>query len=180
MSSGHGTAKAKTTKQLRAERRRELKGASLMAELAWWAADERRSQLPAGCIASEVKRIQRGIARLCTVVPSMTWFDDARSQRRDAGGSFPPCDDLGIPLMIKGRGEARLYPPQYITSSGHAYHVFCDVWTSGTSEQLFEDGYNGSRVSIYDLTDKEQRRIRRKVERAVKRGDRHRDITNSI
>lgn len=170
----------KTSKQLRAERRKELRGASLMSELAWWGHEERRAQFVASAIGSEIRRIRKALARLQITVPSEAWFDDARSLRRDQGGTFPPTNDSGEPLMLRAIGETRLYPPTYIVASGHSYHVYLDAQKSGTSEVLTEDGYHGSRVSIRDLVRLDRQRIQdaERDQRAHRHGGK--EITNIL
>jgi hypothetical protein len=87
-----------------------------MEELAWWASPDRRGQMPAGSIASEVRRVQRSIAHLVAMVPSGTWFDDARYLRRDQGASFPP---VGMVLSVaevswgEGGPKGRRWTPAY-------------------------------------------------------------------
>lgn len=157
----------KTTKQLRSERRRQLKGASLETEAAWWADPARRKDFPAASIASELRRIAKEHNRILKTAPSGCWWSDAYHVRRDAGGAFPPCDEWGTPLMVRGKGECRFYPLPYITSSGHSYDVYADAVYSGASQHLTEDGYNGSRVFISTLTRVDQARIRRRARRGI-------------
>lgn len=168
----------KTTKQLRSERRRILKGASLATEAAWWADPERRKDFPASAINGELKRIEKAHKRILKTAPSGAWWSDAYHTRRDAGGTFPPVDEWGTPLMVRGKGECRFYPVAYLTSSGHSYDVYVDAVYSGASQNLSEDGYNGSRVVISTLTKVDQGIIRRRVDAARRRGDRHKAFTN--
>lgn len=168
-----------TIKQRRQDERKRLKIASLNEQLAWWAAPERLTEgFQVNALRAECKRIEKRRRRLGQITPSSRWHEDACGLRLTAGGEFPPCDPLGLPLMVKALGESRFYPSIYLTSSGHSFDTFVEAVYTGASAQLMEDGYMGGRVTINTLAQRDRQRIHLMEARAKRgrHGEKH--ITN--
>lgn len=124
-------------KQARKQARREAKLKSLLGQLAWWGSPERKEQFTREVLKVEVDRIEKARARLKPLVCSTTWGEDVDRLPDDKGGEYPPADDAGKPLMVRGRGEDIFYPRAYITTSGYAYDVYIEVLKTGTSRRVY-------------------------------------------
>jgi hypothetical protein len=112
--------------------------------------------------------IVKRLADMRKMTPSGgAWDDDVESIPPGSGGEFPPGGR--DTLMKRAKGERRVYPPQYLTTSGHSYDIYVQHVYLGRTQTLLEeaggvpinDGYRGSLVRINDLPQAERQRYRR-------------------
>lgn len=164
------TAQRPTRKQLKAA----IKAASYSERIAWWVEQSRLGTLPPAECEAEVRSIEKRLAKIANEVPSETWHEDVRRIAPTKGGAWP------CPGMIRARGERRIYPPSYITTSGYSYDVYMqDVYAGGRQHLLDDDGYMGSTVRIGDLPKQDQERIRRR-EKFIREHGKYRTMTGIL
>jgi hypothetical protein len=181
---------AATAKQTRKQLKAAIKAKSYSDRIAWWMEQSREGTLPQAECEAEVRSIEKRLAKILNEVPSQTWHEDVRKIAPAVGGLWP------CPGMIRAKGERRLYPPSYITTSGHSFDVYLQHAHAGGIQHLLpedpdkpseatperdctKDGYLGSVVTIYQLQDRDQRRIRSR-EQAIQGRGKYRTMTGIL
>ncbi len=181
--------------QSQALSRKELKSSqkhrSLMDQVAWWEQMKAAQAWPVHECEAQIKKLNKQCESIRRRAPSSTAYDDARSASGKDGGKWPPEADATP--MVRARGERRIYPSNYITSSGHSYDVFVQRYrlvsagkkkgnriVTGDTQALTDDGYHGSVVSIGDLHKLDRRVIHNGADEVCRTKHKHREITNML
>lgn len=119
----------------------------------------------------QIDAIEKRLANAENTVPGAGWLNDLKGNPQDRGGEFPPggsATDWNKPdarsgkKMVRAQGERRVYPSQYLTTSGHSFDVYTQVLYGRKSQHLTEDGYRGAISTIYDFHPAERKRFRGK------------------